>query len=41
MKRRVAKWKAALSAILTAAMLLSIVPAGSASAEEGSTATGR
>ena len=41
MKRSVAKWKAALSAILTAAMLLSMVPAGSASAEEGSTATGR
>ncbi len=41
MKKRVGRWKRVLSAILTAAMLLSFVPAGSASAEEGSTATSR
>ena len=41
MKRKRIKWKAALSTVLTAAMLLSVVPAGAVHAEEGSTATGR
>ncbi len=41
MKKRVGKWKKALTMILAAAMLLSFVPAGNASAEEGSTATSR
>lgn len=41
MKRKQSKWKVALTTVLTAAMLLSAVPAGMVNAEEGSTATGR
>lgn len=41
MKRKRIKWKAVISAVLTAAMLLSAVPEGTVNAEEGSTATGR
>jgi len=41
MKKKVGRWKKALTMILAAAMFLSFVPAGSASAEQGSTATSR
>ena len=41
MKRKRIKWKAVISAVLTAAMLLSAVPEKAVNAEEGSTATGR
>lgn len=41
MKRKRIKWKAVISAVLTAAMLLSAVPERTVNAEEGSTATGR